>query len=43
MVGTSMLAGGGIRKLQKQMSFGNTIFQIAKRRCKDFLVQRLVV
>ena len=43
MVGTSMLAGGGIRKLQEQMSFGNTIFQIAKRRCKDFLVQRLVV
>jgi len=32
------LAGGGIRKLRKKMSFVNTFFQIAKRRCKDFLV-----
>jgi len=36
MVGTSSIAGGGIRKLRKHMSFGNTLFQIEKRRCKEF-------
>jgi len=36
IVGASSLAAIGIRKLRKQLSFGNTFFQIAKRRCKVF-------
>lgn len=36
IVGASSLVGGGIGKLRKQLSFGNTFFQIAKRRCKVF-------
>jgi len=36
IVGASRVAGGGIGKYCKRISFGNTFFQIAKRRCKDF-------
>jgi len=31
IVGASSVAGGGIKKLIKKMSFDNTLFQIAKR------------